>query len=147
LDSDTATEAAVREIISSVRSRGDAAVAEYTERFEGRTPGPAGFEIPRENLEAAWLRCSPAIREALTVSAERIREFHSGQGAQSYQMQDGRLGLRVSALAKVGLYVPGGTALYPSSVLMTAIPAQVAGVGGLRRNPGSGACRRRPPGL
>jgi len=128
LDSDPATEAAVREIISEVRTRGDAAVAEYTERFEGRMPGPTGFEILRPQLEEAWNRCTPEIRDALRISADRIRAFHQEQGATSYSTEQGRLRLRVSPLETVGLYVPGGTALYPSSVLMTAIPAQVAGV-------------------
>jgi histidinol dehydrogenase len=128
LDSDPATEAAVREIIDEVRTRGDAAVADYTARFEGRTPGPTGFEILRPQLEEAWNRCTPEIRDALRVSADRIRAFHQEQGATSYTTEQGRLRLRVSPLQTVGLYVPGGTALYPSSVLMTAIPAQVAGV-------------------
>tara|TARA_R110002096_G_scaffold16898_10_gene58006 strand:+ start:17082 stop:18371 length:1290 start_codon:yes stop_codon:yes gene_type:complete len=128
LDSDPDTEAVVREIILEVRERGDAAVAEYTERFEGRKPGPNGFEISGEQLQEAWNRCTPEIREALQISADRIRAFHSKQGATTYETDAGRLRLRVSALEKVGLYVPGGTALYPSSVLMTAIPAQVAGV-------------------
>ncbi len=128
LGSDPDTEAVVRDIISDVRSRGDIAVAEYTERFDGRVPGPTGFEVSKSQLEEAWTRCSPEIRSALTISADRIRAFHEVQGASSYDTEQGRLRLRVSALEKVGLYVPGGTALYPSSVLMTAIPAQVAGV-------------------
>ncbi len=128
LDSDVQTEAAVREIIAAVRAGGDDAVAVFTERFESRSPGPSGFEIPRAEFKAAWNRCSPEIREALTLSADRIRDFHRAQAPESYETQEGRLRLRVSPLAKVGLYVPGGTALYPSSVLMTAIPAQVAGV-------------------
>ncbi|MCP4447189.1 MAG: histidinol dehydrogenase [Myxococcales bacterium] len=128
LDSDRETEAVVRKIIADVRNRGDEAVAEYTERFEGRLPGPDGFEIAHSEVAAAWERCSPEIRRALTLSADRIREFHREQGSKGYQIQEGRLRLRVSPLQTVGLYVPGGTALYPSSVLMTAIPAIVAGV-------------------
>ncbi len=128
LDSDPATEEAARDIIANVRRLGDKAVADYTERFEGRFAKTPGFEVPSEELEAAWNRCSDEIRHALTLSSERIRAFHQEQGATSYAIEDGRLQLRVSPLESVGLYVPGGTALYPSSVLMTAIPAQVAGV-------------------
>ena len=128
LDSDPETEAAVRKIINDVRENGDSAVADYTLRFEGRHPGPSGFEISTQELEEAWQRCTPEIRKALRTSADRIRAFHSKQGLASYETEEGRLRLRVSPLEKVGLYVPGGTALYPSSVLMTAIPAQVAGV-------------------
>jgi histidinol dehydrogenase len=123
----------VATIIAAIRARGDEALCEYTQKFDGRSPSQGSYEIAPERWQAAWQRCSPEVQSALTISADRIREFHRPQLAQGYSQQSksgqGRLALRVSALARVGLYVPGGTALYPSSVLMTAIPARVAGVG------------------
>lgn len=127
VDASSDAERDVAAIISAVRTRGDEALAEYTERFDGRRPGANGFEIDAARWQDAYDRCAPAVRDALELSAERIRRFHEPQKISGYQ-QPGGLGLRVSALQRVGLYVPGGTALYPSSVLMTAIPAQVAGV-------------------
>ncbi len=122
-------EAAVHAIVDDVRARGDTAVCEYTERFDHRTPDNGSFEIGRET----WHRraaVSDDVRRALELAAERVRWFHAHQRERDIDVtRDGiRLGLRVTALARVGLYVPGGTARYPSSVLMTAIPAKVAGV-------------------
>jgi histidinol dehydrogenase len=124
-------EAQVHAIVDDVRARGDAAVRDYTHRFDGREPGPDGsYQLSR----AEWHRraeIAPAIRAALEHAAERIRSFHEHQHDHDVDVvRDGiRLSLRVSPLARVGVYVPGGTARYPSSVLMTAIPARVAGVG------------------
>lgn len=123
-------EARVAAIVAAVRTRGDAAVREYTEELDGRSPGPDGsYELPR----AAWRsrgEVAPDVRRALEIAAERIRSFHEHQVERDVDvLRDGiRLSLRVAPLARVGLYVPGGTARYPSSVLMTAIPAKVAGV-------------------
>ncbi|MBK9035302.1 MAG: histidinol dehydrogenase [Myxococcales bacterium] len=123
-------EDAVHAIIDDVRARGDAAVQAATERFDHRSPGPDGsYEVTR----AEWTRraqIAPAVRAALEHAAERVRWFHERQREVDVDVtRDGiRLGLRVAPLARVGLYVPGGTARYPSSVLMTAIPAKVAGV-------------------
>ena len=128
IDAASDTERAVAEIIAAVRARGDDALIEYTEKFDQRSPSDGSYEIPAQRWQEAWERCSPAVREALELSAKRIRDFHEPQRREGYVLDQGQLGLRVSALACVGLYVPGGTALYPSSVLMTAIPAQVAGV-------------------
>lgn len=122
-------EHAVHAIVEDVRTRGDVAVREYTERFDRRAPAGDSYEIPR----AAWrarAAVSADVRRALEHAAERVRWFHEHQRELDVDVQrDGiRLGLRVQPLARVGLYVPGGTARYPSSVLMTAIPAKVAGV-------------------
>jgi histidinol dehydrogenase len=120
----------VAEIIEAVRTRGDAAVRELTEELDGRSPRDGSYEIPR----AVWQRASESaderVRAALAEAARRIRAFHERQVEADYAIDDhgARLELRVDPLARVGIYVPGGTARYPSSVLMTAIPARVAGV-------------------
>ncbi|HTM23269.1 MAG TPA: histidinol dehydrogenase, partial [Kofleriaceae bacterium] len=127
---DAAVDAAVAEVLAAVRARGDAAVRDYTERFERRTLDPArhrdGFE-----LQAGDPVLAPALAAALQRAAARIRAFHERQRESGYAIAEGgaRLELRVEPLARVGIYVPGGTAAYPSSVLMNAVPARVAGVG------------------
>jgi len=120
----------VAAIVADVRARGDEAVAEYTRRFDRREPVDGSYELPRARWEAAVAQVAPAVRDALQLAAERIRAFHERQSEPDLEVVlDGvRLELRVTPLARVGLYVPGGTARYPSSVLMTAIPAKVAGV-------------------
>lgn len=128
LDAASDTERAVADIISAVRKRGDAAITEYTERFDKRSPGPQGYEISAEDWSSAAAQVSSRVAEALEVAAARIRSFHEPQKSTGYEQADGRLALRVTPLSTVGIYVPGGTALYPSSVLMTAIPAKIAGV-------------------
>jgi histidinol dehydrogenase len=136
LDRSTLTAAhvedAVRDILAAVRARGDAAVREFTERFDRRGPGPDGsYEVPRDRWHDTAAQVDPRVRAALDVAAGRIRAFHERQHQPDLEVEDGgvRLALRSTPLARVGLYVPGGTARYPSSVLMTAIPARVAGVG------------------
>ncbi len=121
---------AVAAILADVRARRDAAVAEYTRRFDKREPASGSYELPRARWDAAAAQVAPALRDALGFAAGRIRAFHDRQREPDLDLTlDGvRLELRVTPLARVGLYVPGGTALYPSSVLMTAIPAKVAGV-------------------
>jgi histidinol dehydrogenase len=121
----------VRAIVLDVQARGDVAVAEYTERFDGRSPTGGTYELSRASWDAAIAKVAPAVRAALDVATVRIRAFHEHQAEPDLLVErDGvRLELRVTPLARVGLYVPGGTARYPSSVLMTAIPARVAGVG------------------
>lgn len=129
-DSDPEVEATVRGIVSDVRQRGDAAVRELTERFDGRAPHQdASYELPRDWWDDAAKRVTPRVRQALERAAERIRSFHRPQVPRGYAIDGGALALRPVPLQRVGLYVPGGTARYPSSVLMTAIPARVAGVG------------------
>jgi len=126
-------EDAVRDILAAVRARGDDAVREYTERFDQRAPGPDGsYEVPRDRWDELAAQVDPRVRAALDVAAHRIRAFHERQHEPDLELTDDdgvHLALRITPLARVGLYVPGGTARYPSSVLMTAIPARVAGVG------------------
>jgi histidinol dehydrogenase len=124
-------EAAARAIVDDVRARGDAAVAEYTARFEGRHPDAThGFEISRARWDAEAERVSAPVRAALAHAAARVAAFHGHQRQVGYHLHENgvHLTLRVEPLACVGLYVPGGTARYPSSVIMTAVPARVAGV-------------------
>lgn len=120
----------VAEIIEAVRTRGDAAVRELTEQLDGRAPRDGSYEIPREVWQRAADATAAPVRAALAEAAGRIRAFHERQVEPDYVIDHGgaRLELRVDPLARVGIYVPGGTARYPSSVLMTAIPARVAGV-------------------
>ncbi len=130
--SDQEISARVAEIIDAVRRRGDAALIEYTNRFD-RLAATAMSEltIGAERLEAAFASIPAAQREALQHAAERIRIYHARQKPESWQYHepDGTmLGQKVSALDRVGIYVPGGKAAYPSSVLMNALPAHVAGV-------------------
>ena len=129
---DAAVETAVAEIIAAVRARGDAAVLDYTRRFDRRTVATAAeLELPASQLTAALDGLPGAQREALEAAAGRVRDYHKRQLAHSweYTETDGtRLGQQVTPLDRVGLYVPGGKAAYPSSVLMNALPAKVAGV-------------------
>ena len=130
--SDKAVNDRVEEIIAAVRSSGDAALVEYTERFDGLSAGNmADLTLDRARLELALERITPAQRSALEVAAERVRSYHEHQRQDSwrYTEADGTvLGQKITPLDRVGLYVPGGKASYPSSVLMNAIPAKVAGV-------------------
>ena len=131
-ETDTEIESAVAQILREVRARGDAALLEYTQRFDRWTPSSAAaLEIDAVACRAALDGLSAARREALQAAADRIRAYHERQkaGSWSYEDADGtRLGQQVTPLDRVGLYVPGGKAAYPSSVLMNAIPAHVAGV-------------------
>ncbi|UJJ30649.1 histidinol dehydrogenase [Halopseudomonas maritima] len=130
--SDKAVNDRVEEIIAAVRSNGDAALVEYTERFDGLSvDSMADLILDRARLELALERITPEQREALSVAAERVRSYHEHQRQDSwrYTEADGTvLGQQITPLDRVGLYVPGGKASYPSSVLMNAIPAKVAGV-------------------
>jgi histidinol dehydrogenase len=134
-DDDAKVDATVADIIAHVRARGDAAVLDYTKRFDAlEAASVADLELPQSALQQARSRIAPEQRDALAAAAERIRSFHQRQRAESwrYTEADGTvLGQTVTPLARVGLYVPGGKAAYPSSVLMNAIPAKVAGVGEL----------------
>jgi histidinol dehydrogenase len=130
-ESPVAIEQAAADVLRQVRQRGDRAVIELTSRFEGRVL--EALELPRDAWRAQAAEASPALRASLQRAADRIRAFHERErahGPRSFEHEaDGiRLGSRVSALSRVGLYVPGGTARYPSTVLMTALPARVAGV-------------------
>jgi histidinol dehydrogenase len=132
---DASVERAVESILADVRARGDAALIEHTRRLDGvDVKRVAELEIPRAALAAALETVPGATREALAEAADRIRRYHERQSLESWQYTeaDGTvLGQRITPLDRVGLYVPGGKAAYPSSVLMNAIPAKVAGVGEL----------------
>jgi len=135
-DADAAIEATVEAILADVRERGDAALLEYTARFDGlEFESVAELEIGRYELQAALDALPPAQRSALESAASRIRDFHQRQleatgRSWNYRDADGTLlGQKVTPLERVGIYVPGGKAAYPSSVLMSAVPAKVAGVG------------------
>ena len=129
---DASVDATVAEILAAVKSRGDAAVLEYTERFDGVKAGSlAELELRRELLARARDALPGAQRDALEQAAARVRAYHEKQLTQSWQYTeaDGTvLGQKVTPIDRVGLYVPGGKAAYPSSVLMNALPAKVAGV-------------------
>ncbi len=126
-------EAQVRQIIADVRQRGDAAVLEYTQRFDRlAVDSLAELQVTREQQQAALLSLPEAGRAALHEAAARIRRYHEQQLQPSWRIADADgswFGQQVRALDSVGIYVPGGKACYPSSVLMNAIPARVAGVG------------------
>jgi histidinol dehydrogenase len=122
---------AVRAIISDVVARGDAALVEYTRRFDGLAVSAEGLRISDDEIDAAGARADPDALAALYLARERIEAYHVKQRPQDSLATDAlgvTLGWRWTALESVGLYVPGGTASYPSSVLMNAVPAKVAGV-------------------
>lgn len=134
-DTDAAIELRVADILTDVQARGDAAVLEYTQRFDGlNATSVAQLEITQAELQAALDSLPAAQREALQAAAVRVRQYHEAQKkasgeSWSYRDEDGTLlGQKVTPLDRVGIYVPGGKAAYPSSVLMNAIPAHVAGV-------------------
>ncbi len=130
---DPQVDAVVAAILADVKARGDAAVLEYTARFDGVNAKSLGeLEIPAAELRAALARIPAARRDALEAAAFRVREYHEHQRAQSWGYTDAdgnELGQQVTAIDRAGLYVPGGKAAYPSSVIMNAVPAKVAGVG------------------
>lgn len=129
---DQQVESAVAEILREVKARGDAAVIEYTNRFDRRDLKNAGdFSLDRNELAAALERIPAEKRAALETAAKRVRDYHERQLQSSWQYReaDGTvLGQQITPMERVGIYVPGGKASYPSSVLMNAIPARVAGV-------------------
>ncbi|MYM69591.1 histidinol dehydrogenase [Pseudoduganella sp. FT55W] len=134
---DDAIESAVGKILADVKARGDAAVLEYTNKFDrlpnGGATSMAALDVSQEELQAALAAIPAAQRAALEIAAQRVRVFHERQKQElngfTYTEADGTvLGQRVTPLDRVGIYVPGGKAAYPSSVLMNAIPAHVAGV-------------------
>ncbi len=130
-ESDADVESVVRDTILDVQRRGDVAVAELTTRFDGFDLDAEGWSIPAEHLKAAYDGLDAPLRDALNLAATRIRAYHKDQlpKDRDYRDKDGvRLGARWSAVDAAGVYVPGGRAAYPSSVLMNAIPAKVAGV-------------------
>ncbi len=141
LQIDTSEEAAVRkvvgEILADIKKRGDVAILEYTGRFDGLSVSRVSeLELTQDLLEQAFTGLDPLVREALESSAERIRSYHEkqkqalgGGGNWTYRdAEDNELGQLIRGMSRVGIYTPGGKAAYPSTVLMTAVPARVAGV-------------------
>ena len=134
-EADAAIESRVADILADVKLRGDAAVLEYTQRFDAlQANSLQQLVLSQEELKAAFEGLPQAQKEALTAAAQRVRTYHEAQKkasgeSWSYKDEDGTLlGQKVTPLDRVGIYVPGGKAAYPSSVLMNAIPAHVAGV-------------------
>ena len=134
-ETDAAIEQRVADILADVKARGDAAVLEYTARFDGvKADHLAALELTQAELKAAFDGLPNEQREALQAAAARVRSYHEAQkkaSGESWQYRDADgnlLGQKVTPLDRVGIYVPGGKAAYPSSVLMNAIPAHVAGV-------------------
>lgn len=134
-ETEGAIEQRVAAILTDVRKRGDAAVLEYTERFDGlKADSMQALELHPQELEQAYLSLPQQQRDALAFATQRIREYHERQleyCARSWQYHDmngNLLGQKVTPLDRVGVYVPGGKAAYPSSVLMNVVPAHVAGV-------------------
>lgn len=128
-ETDKKVTAVVSEIIENVKANGDSAVKAYTEKFDGKLP--QYYEVPRDVINDALTEADTAFTDALLNAIENISDFHNRQKSQSFvnAKENGVvLGQRVRGLERVGLYVPGGTAAYPSSVLMNAIPAKIAGV-------------------
>ena len=135
-DADDAIETSVKAIVADVRLRGDAAVLDYTRRFDALdVPSMSSLELKRSDFATAFDAISEVQRRALTDAAARIRSFHARQlqvSSRSWRYRDGdgtRLGQTVTPLDRVGVYVPGGKAAYPSSLLMNVVPARVANVG------------------
>lgn len=127
----TKFEATVNEIIENVRSNKDAAVFEYTKKFDKFDLNADNIKVTKAEIEEAYSKMDPELIEVIKKSAENIRSFHTKQLRNSWfdSKPDGTiLGMKITAIAKAGVYVPGGKAAYPSSVLMNVVPAKVAGV-------------------
>ncbi len=121
----------VTNIIKNIRERGDDALLEYTNEFDHRSADLDALEIDKKELDGAWKRIPEELRTGLKHAAQRIREFHQKQKQTTWTFEDEEgnlLGQKITPLDSVGVYVPGGKAAYPSSVLMNVIPAHVAGV-------------------
>jgi len=130
-ESDAPIESQVRAILRRVQREGDRALLALTAQFDGIHLTPDTLRVSPQEIQAAQLQCSPEALAALQAAADNIRRFHQEQRRESWMMdlEDGtRLGLRIMPMRRVGMYVPGGKAVYPSTVLMCGIPAQVAGV-------------------
>jgi histidinol dehydrogenase len=131
-EADADVSSAVAQTIRDVRAHGDATLAEMTQRFDGFDLNKAGWQIDAAQCKAAYDALEPDLRDALTLAAKRIEAYHAAQLPEDRDYRDSdnvRLGARWSAVDAAGVYVPGGRAAYPSSVLMNIIPAKVAGIG------------------
>jgi histidinol dehydrogenase len=127
----SSVESQVRAILGRVRREGDKALLELTAQFDGGALTAETLRVSRAEVDAAYALCAPEARAALCAAADNIRHFHLHQRRQAWMLDLGdgsRLGWRITPLQRVGMYVPGGKAVYPSTVLMCGIPAQVAGV-------------------
>jgi histidinol dehydrogenase len=130
-ETQSSVDSAVTEIVADVRRRGDAALCDYTQRFDNFKLAPDAIRLTAQEIGLHTAAAAPAMLNVLRTAIKNVREFHLQQKDESWEFYAGdgvRLGVRNSPLASVGLYIPGGKASYPSSVLMNAIPAQVAGV-------------------
>lgn len=128
---DSATTTSVAAILADVAQKGDRAVQQWTRKLDGVDLEPGTWELPRPEWEEALDRLDLELREALETAISRVREYHQRQVERGFELleEDGSiLGMRVSPLERVGLYIPGGKAAYPSTVVMNAVPAEVAGV-------------------
>jgi len=128
---DPETAAAVRAIVDDVRARGDDAVRDHTRRLDGRDMAPAEWQVSGARCQEALERIPPPLRSALEMAVGRVRAYHERQAGGGFLVRDAQgngVGMRVVPLDRVGVYVPGGTASYPSTVIMSAVPAVVAGV-------------------
>lgn len=131
-DAEMDVDKAVHEILDNVRRRGDEAVCQYTERFDSFSVTPETMRVPEAHIREYAAGADDELVEILRKAIHNIREFHEQQLENSWEYYAGdgvRLGVRLTAVERAGIYIPGGKAAYPSSVLMNAIPAQVAGVG------------------
>ncbi len=123
--------AEVAEIIAAVRGRGDAALVEYAERLDNCRLAVEDLRVNRESIDRTAARVDGKVLEALREAIERVRSFHERELQSSWTIESpngSRVGQRVNPIERVGVYVPGGSASYPSSVVMNVVPAQVAGV-------------------
>ncbi len=128
---ETDVSSVVKGIIDTVRADGDSALITYTQKFDGWTPVAQTLRMRKDDVAQIVLKCDPAVEVALQVAANRIRDYHQAQLPKNHRYEDATgvtLGWQYSPLDAVGIYVPGGKASYPSSVLMNAIPAKVAGM-------------------
>jgi histidinol dehydrogenase len=139
LDESLAGEVAA--IIRDVRTRGDAALIDYTARFDGVQMRASELRVPEESLNRSALQVDSFVLESLREAIRNVRLFHEHQREESWEIttvegaEGVRLGQRINPIGRAGLYVPGGTAAYPSSVVMNVVPAQVAGVRRILRSP------------
>ena len=139
--------ATARQIVEDVRERGDTALLDYTERFDGVRPEP--IRVPKAEIDGARASLSPELEESFGVAIENVRAFHGREMDRSWQRSRGgaTTGQRVRPIRRAGLYVPGGHAAYPSTLVMSAVPAQVAGVGEIRVVTPPGPDGRANPGV
>src|SRR3546814_1461366 len=129
--SDWSSDVCSSDLVARVKAEGDAALADYTARFDRFDLDTSGWSISKEACAAAYEALAPELKDALNLAATRIRAYHAAQRPEDRDYREAagvRLGARWNAVDAAGVYVPGGPAAYPSSVLMNILPARVAGV-------------------